>query len=113
MVLQTRALLGEYARDALAANRYDFQMGRKLCSHLERSGFTISHALTLADRELSFEGPADSEVVEAWRSRFDRMKLLKDFCGPSFDCVRDDFLRALTRADHRCVAKVYCCIGTV
>jgi SAM-dependent methyltransferase len=107
----TRELFESYARDALAKGRYDFQMGRKLADHLQRSGFTVSKVLTLEDRELSFSGPALPEVVDAWRSRLERMTLLRDFCGPEFDGVREEFLGCLTRPDHRSAAKVYCCIG--
>lgn len=107
----TKSLLAAHAGATLAANKYDFHMGRKLHSYLERSGFTISNALTLADKELSFDGPADPEVLDAWRSRFARMRGLMDFCGPAFARARDDFLSALARPDHRAVAKVCCCIG--
>jgi ubiquinone/menaquinone biosynthesis C-methylase UbiE len=108
---RAKELLDEYARGALAANRYDFHMGRKLRDHLERSGFQVSSVLTVMDQELSFDGPAQPEVVEAWRKRFDRMMLLRDFCGDAFENVREEFLCCLRRADHRSVAKVYCCIG--
>jgi hypothetical protein len=40
------------------------------------------------------------------------MKLLRDFCGPNIDEVQEDFLGCLMRADHRSLAKVYCCIAT-
>ena len=110
---QTRSLLAAYARDALAANRYDFHMGRKLRWHLERAGFTIAHSRTLVDEELCFDGPAGSDVIGAWRSRLERMKLLKDFCGAAFEHVRDDLLAALSRADHHSLAKVYYCVGVL
>jgi ubiquinone/menaquinone biosynthesis C-methylase UbiE len=110
---ETKSLLDGYARQALAARRYDFHMGRKLRAHLERAGFDVSDELTLEDRELSFQGRADPDVVDAWRSRFERMKPLKDFCGASFESARDDFLFCLTRADHRAAAKVCCCIARV
>jgi SAM-dependent methyltransferase len=110
---QTRSLLAAYAEEALAANRYDFHMGRKLRTHLERAGFTIADSRILVDKELSFDGPAASEVLESWKSRLDRMKVLREFCGAMFERVRDDFLAALSCDDHRSVAKVYCCIGTL
>lgn len=109
---RTRSLFETYAQEALAAGRYDFRMGRKLRDHLERSGFAVSKVLTLGDQELSFSGPAGPEVVAAWRSRLDRMTLLRDHCGSEFEPLREDFLACLTRADHRCIAKVYCCIAT-
>jgi hypothetical protein len=87
-------------------------MGRKLRGHLERAGFTVTKELGLADRELSFAGPADPEVVEAWRARLEGMRLLRDFCGPDFDDLRADFLSCLTRADHRSLARVCFCLAT-
>lgn len=107
----TKALLRDYAEDALTAGRYDFHMGRKLRDHLERSGFRVSKMLTLEDQELSFSGSARPDVLDAWRTRFERMKLLRDFCGPNIDQVQEEFLGCLTRTDHRSVAKVYCCIA--
>ena len=109
---RTKSLLESYARDAFVASRYDFHIGRKLGDHLRRSGFTVWKALTLEDHELSFDGPARPEVVDAWRTRLDRMKLLRDFCGPDFEQVREQFLDCLTRTDHRSAAKVHCCIAT-
>jgi SAM-dependent methyltransferase len=88
-----KALLNAYCDDALMARRYDFRAGRKLNSHLESAGFSVTKLLTLDDRELSFCGPADGGVLHAWRSRFERMKLLQDFLGLDFESVRDEFLR--------------------
>lgn len=109
---RTRALLEGYAREALAAGRYDFHMGRKLQTHLEQAHFAVSKVLTLQDQELSFDGPARPEVVEAWGARLDRMKLFRDFCGSDFEAVREEFLGCLERADHRSLAKVHGCIAT-
>jgi SAM-dependent methyltransferase len=109
---ETRALLAAYAEDALAAGRYDFFMGRKLKHYLERSGFFVSKVLTLNDSEFSFEGPASPDVLDAWKRRFNRMTLLRDFCGPRMDEVQNEFHACLMRSDHRSLAKVYCCIAT-
>lgn len=109
--LRTKALFDAYAHDALAAGRYDFHMGRGLREHMERCGFAVSTVLTLADRELSFDGPAEPEVLDAWRNRLHRMSLLHDFCGTEYPRLRDDFLSCLSRDDHRSSATVCCCIG--
>jgi SAM-dependent methyltransferase len=109
---RTKALLDGYARDSLAAGRYDFHMGRKIRGCLERSGFAVSKTLALADEELSFRGPARREVVDAWRLRFARTRLLQDFCGAEYERVREEFLGCLGRADHRSQAKVICCIAS-
>lgn len=109
---RTRELFDGYAREALAAGRYDFHMGRKLRGHLEPAGFRVTKELTLADWELSFDGPADPEVVDAWRARLEGMKLLRNFCGPDFETLRDDFLGCLALADHRSRATVRFCLAT-
>jgi SAM-dependent methyltransferase len=109
---RTKALFEAYAGDAFKAGRYDFHMGGKLQGYLERSGFTATKSLTLEDQELSFSGPARPEVVDAWRTRLDGMKLLHKFCGPSFEQVREEFLECLALPEHRSRAKVHCYIAT-
>jgi ubiquinone/menaquinone biosynthesis C-methylase UbiE len=108
---RTKSLLSAYAEEGFAAGRYDFHMGRKLRDYLEKAAFTVSKSLILEDQELSFSGPASPEVLDAWRARFNRMKLLRDFCGPRIDQVQEEFLGCLMRADHTSTAKVYCCIA--
>ena len=107
---RTKALFRAYAERALAAG-YDVHMGRKLRAHLEHSGFFVTKMLRLDDQELSFSGPARPDVLDGWRARFDRMKLLHDICGPDIDQVQAEFLGCLKRADHTSVAKVCCCIA--
>ena len=60
----------------------------RLQGYLEQSGFTVAKLLILEDQELSFSGPAQPEVVEAWRTRLDGMKLLQVSCDKSFEQVR-------------------------
>lgn len=103
---RTRELLDAYVEESVAAGRYDFRMGRKLGAHLERAGFSILEERDLLDRELAFSGPALPEVIEAWRARFERMSLLQQACGAESGAVRDDFLAALARPDHRTNARV-------
>jgi SAM-dependent methyltransferase len=109
---RTRSLLAAYAGDALLAGHYDFHMGRKLRAHLELAGFTVSREMNVGDRELAFDGVAEPDVIEAWRRRFERMRLLQNFCGAEFGSLRDEFLACLGRADHRSLARVVCCIAT-
>jgi SAM-dependent methyltransferase len=110
--VRTRSLLEGYAADALATGRYDFYMGRKLRDHLERAGLAVWKVLTVEDQELSFDGPARPEVIDAWRARLDRMRLLHDFCRAEFEQLRTEFLGCLANPKHRSVAKVYCCFAT-
>jgi SAM-dependent methyltransferase len=107
----SKALLNAYAADALSTGVYDFHMGAKLSAYLQATGLTLLRDLTLRDRELAFDGPAEPAVLDAWRDRFDRMKRLQAFCGERFDTVRRDFLNALSSQDHRSRTKVVSCIA--
>ena len=109
---RTKSLLQAFADDVLAAGRYDFHMGGKLENCLAQAGFAVSHVLSLPDRELSFQGAARSEVVAAWRTRFNRMPRLRAICGSEFANVEEEFLSCLSRPDHVSTAKVISCIGT-
>jgi SAM-dependent methyltransferase len=110
--VEAKSIFEAYTRDALAAKRYDFHMGRKLRSNLEQCGFILTTELTLEDQELSFAGPARPDVIDAWRARFDRMKLLENIAGGRFQNLREEFLACLGKTEHRSTAKVYCCIAT-
>ena len=109
---RSRSLFDAYARDAIAAKRYDFHMGRKLGEYLDTSGFTFLKSAALADPEFSFEGPALSSALDSWRRRFARMRLLGGFCGSSFEEVRDEFIACLGHPRHRSIAKVCFCLAT-
>ena len=106
LAARARDVLDDYVRDALDADRYDFRMGRKLRGHLEAAGFTVAQEIDVPDAELSFDGPARAEVAAAWRRRFDRLRLLRDYCGDGFEPLRDEFLACLARPDHRSTARV-------
>lgn len=108
---RTRSLLRGFAEDALAAGRYDFHMGGKLQGCLAQAGFAMSRRLTLPDQELSFQGAATPEVVEAWRRRLQRMPGLRVFCASEFASVQEEFLSCLSRPDHVSTAKVICCLA--
>jgi len=107
----TRSVLDSYERDALASGRYDFHMGRKLPHHLRSAGFTVARSEVVPDREFSFDGPADPDVLEAWSARLDRLVALQRFCGPSFPRLRSDYLAALANPHHRSSATVHCCVA--
>lgn len=109
---RSKSLFEAYVRDALDAGRYDFRMGRKLAQHLSASGFAVTKVMTVVDRELAFDGPASADVIEAWRTRFERMTLLRASWGSQFEQVRDEFLQALADPNHRSQAQVVCCIAT-
>lgn len=107
----TQSLLEGYCKVAYEKGRYDFYMGRKLEKGLHKSGFSNIQTLTLNDLEFSFFGPASQGVVSAWEKRFDRMTLLREFCGPKFEHLKNEFLDCLDKEEHRSLCKVYCCIA--
>jgi hypothetical protein len=109
---RTSSLLHSYAQDAISAGRYDFRMGGKLSQYLNESGYLVSRVLVLPDEELSFNGPGKPDVINAWRRRFERMNLLRTFCGSDFAKVEEEFLLCLGRTDHVSTARVVACIAT-
>jgi SAM-dependent methyltransferase len=108
---RTKELLAGYAADALTAGRYDFHMGRKVPGHLEAAGLSVVRTFTVPDQELSFDGPATPDVLDAWRRRLDHMKLLQETCGPEFPRLREELLGCLASPDHRSLATVHCCLA--
>jgi SAM-dependent methyltransferase len=108
---RTRWFLHRLAEDALTAGRYDFHMGGKLQGYLEQAGVSISQLLTLPDQELSFQGAATPEVVDAWHRRFQRMPHLRALCASEFPSVQQEFLSCLSRSDHVSTARVISCIA--
>lgn len=109
---RTETLLDEYAEDALSQSRYDFRMGHKLARYLARAEFTVKKSFDIYDAELAFEGCASTEVKEAWQKRFEHMDLLRKFCSTEFQQVVSDFVSGISRDDHWCSSKVWCCIAT-
>lgn len=108
---ETRALFDAYASEALEAKRYDFHMGVKLREILAQCGFELMHELTLPDHELAFDGAAPEQVLQAWRTRLQRMQLLQAFFGERYEGARDELLACLASPRHRARARVVCCIA--
>lgn len=107
-----RSIFSDYAKKVLLAGHYDFHMGHKLHNYLSEAGFSISKAFTVEDQELSFNGPAAPGVLDAWRDRFERMALLRQFCGAAYPQIQHEFLACLASDNHKSIAKVHCCIAT-
>jgi ubiquinone/menaquinone biosynthesis C-methylase UbiE len=108
---KTQARIQDFYQDAIDAGRYDFQAGRKIQNTLEENGFKVIKTV-LKDQELSFDGPVDPLVVQAWSDRLDRMGGLKSFLKEDFSSFRKEFLQSLLSENHRSVCKVICCVGT-
>lgn len=106
----TRELIDRFYADAFEKSRYDFRVGRRLAAVLETQGFQVT-TLDLRDGELSFDGPASTEVIRAWERRFARMGGLKTFLGEDFREFADGFIRSLRSSQHRTTCRVVCCVG--
>jgi SAM-dependent methyltransferase len=109
--VRTRELLNGYAADSLEKSRYDFRMGHRIPAVVDQLGMELLRDFSVPDKELSFSGRASSDVIEAWRTRFDRMHLLRNYCGSEFENVRDEFLSCLSLDHHECRATVKCVIA--
>lgn len=102
----TRARLESYLEESRRAGRYDFRMGRRLAAELARAGYRVERELVLADREFACDGPLAPAVLEAWKARLERMRLLHEHCGSAWPEVRGEFLAALASPAHRSHARV-------
>jgi SAM-dependent methyltransferase len=87
-------------------NGYNFECGRELLSASASAGLTPLHHGVLPDRELSFQGAADDEILEAWRLRLQRMLGMQRYFGERFSVLEDALLTALSSTEHRSTASV-------
>lgn len=77
--------------------QYDFRAGSKIRTWVEEAGYEVECELKLPDAELVFDGPASSEVMSSWRSRFQRMPHLISMAPDGFV---DRFLQSLEKKTH-------------
>jgi SAM-dependent methyltransferase len=97
-----------FYRESARAGLYHFDAAERLVEWLEASGFDVLSDIDLYDGELTFQGPADSDVDAAWRARLARMPRLRAAAGPGF---ADRFLATLRHQDHRSHSRVRAVIG--
>jgi len=107
----TIQLMQQFEQQALQNKTYDFRMGSRLSQHMQSLGFQVVAETVVADEELSFQGPASPEVLQAWAGRLDRMQKLASMAGPSWPDVRTDFLTCLQLPDHSSSCKVVFVLG--
>lgn len=98
----TTKIFKEYYLQQRKKNRYDFEMGRSIKGVLTKCGFLIIHEENKIDRELSFNGPAEPQILESWACRFDRMLVFKEYVGEKkFLKIKNEFLDCLTDKEHK------------
>jgi SAM-dependent methyltransferase len=108
---EARSIVEGYVEHALAAGRYDFCKGRRLADEMRQAGLVVTHEMTVNDPEFTQSGALPAEIVEAWRARLDRMRLLQEHCGARWDQVRAAFLACLRSDGHSSGTTVRGCIG--
>lgn len=81
-----------FCRESARAGLYHFDAAKRLVEWLEASDFEVLGDFDLDDGELTFKGPADSDVDAAWRERLERMPRLCAAAGSGF----------VDRLAHRC-----------
>ena len=108
---ETCSWIEAFYEDALRGRRYDFKAGRKIRPILESAGFHVQE-IELVDQELSFKGPAQPEILQAWRNRLARMGGLKRFLGNKYSSLVEQFMNCLSSENHHTRCKVIACIGT-
>jgi SAM-dependent methyltransferase len=106
----TERKIAAFYEEAAIDGRYDFRMGGKIGSVLSGQGFRVT-SVTLDDQELSFDGPASADVVQAWKNRLARMGGLQVFFGSEFPTFQDEFIRCISASDHRSLCNVVCSVG--
>jgi SAM-dependent methyltransferase len=108
---QVRALLEAYAREGRESGRYDFDMGSRMERYLAMAGFEVVTHRILADGELSFNGAAAPDVLQAWAHRLARMRLLQEKAREARLSLDQDFLGCLASPAHTTGCCVHFCIG--
>ena len=96
----------KYYQFQLKNELYDFEMGSKLKNILQNKNLQIVHETSIEDKELSFNGPAEPQIIEAWKTRLGRMKPLQSFLGENFQKVKTEFLSCLLSAEHQSICEV-------
>jgi SAM-dependent methyltransferase len=105
------AFLDAYVQESRQVGRYDFDMGRKLGDHLAAAGFENVAERLLPDRELSFTGAADPDVLAAWAARLDRMRLLVEHARSAGLEIRAQLLDCLSSPVHTTECRVHFCLA--
>ncbi len=104
---ENKHILRKFYEQSYNKGNYDFESGEKLKSYLEKNGFKILKSAFLKDRELSFHGRAQADIVIAWENRLDRMGGFKQFLGNGFEPFKKDFISSIQSEHHVSTCKVY------
>lgn len=102
-----RDILRNYYDQQRRAGIYDFEMGSKVKDIVVNEGLSITHEENMSDKELSFNGPADEQIVLAWETRLNRMVGFQNqFDKDTYPAFKREFLASLLDAEHVCTTEV-------
>lgn len=95
-----------FYKHQLRKGLYDFEMGSKLKNYLDIKNLQVIYEASVYDKELAFNGPAEPQIVDSWKMRFSRMKLMQEFLGKESHNVLDEFMQSLADKGHFCNSEV-------
>ena len=105
--LSTRESFKTFYKEERNKNHYDYEMGSKLTKLLVDEKLSILVNESRFDKELSFNGAADEQILKAWENRFSRLMALQEFFGKEkYSNIKLEFLDCLTKENHSCKAEV-------
>jgi ubiquinone/menaquinone biosynthesis C-methylase UbiE len=105
--LSTRKSFKKFYKEERIKNHYDYEMGSKLTKFLTKEKLSIIINEKKRDKELSFNGPADEQILKAWENRFDRLIVLQEFFGKEkYSDIKLEFLNCLANESHTCKTEV-------
>jgi ubiquinone/menaquinone biosynthesis C-methylase UbiE len=104
---QTYKSFKEFYEQQRNKKLYDYEMGSKIKNYLLQENLSIISTESMYDRELTFSGPADQQILSAWEDRLNRLIVLQKFFGKeNYQNVKAEFLNCLTKQDHSCTTEV-------
>ncbi len=81
---------------------YDFNFGGKMQQMLQQVGFETSYVDNdVIDLELNFSGAAQTDVVQGWSARLERMQKLRELLGDDYSSFCAEFLANLQSPQHQ------------
>ena len=105
--LRTRQSFKTFYKEERNKNHYDYKMGSKLTKLLADENLSIIIDENKFDKELSFNGPANEQILKAWENRLNRLVALQEFFGiDKYSDIKLEFLNSLTKDNHTCKTTV-------
>ncbi|MEZ5198702.1 MAG: class I SAM-dependent methyltransferase [Bacteroidales bacterium] len=99
--IETQVTFKKYYERQRRINTYDFEMGAKLNDFVKTCGLKIVFEENKYDRELTFDGPVEPQILKAWEKRFDRMVVFKEYLGQDqFSKIKKELLDCLSNKKH-------------